>query len=327
MKAKKSISFILVLAAFMSLTTMQAFAAPSDSARASLKTKLNNVTGAVAKKFNAKDDVGNTMDTAKIISNPAVSGQFLAVYHTYKNGTAKVNLATSTDLLNWTFVKSLAGSTGNDASQPSIKVASDGGYVVAWEQEPNNHVKVAYYPSWTSLQSASPTKSYDIPRNHSNYAEGTPNIYSASSTSVDIGFHYFKNGDVDRQARGTLTNFSSWSSSTQTNFDNALLHWGVAGNIGDRDGKLNFGGYDFGLIEGQFVKNDWSTFRSFIYDYSTGNAEQLNPVTPNGSTALANPTFTVVNLNGVTRIVVSMFIFSEGAGSGESGQLIYYFNV
>ncbi|REE80967.1 hypothetical protein A8990_12013 [Paenibacillus taihuensis] len=326
MKAKKTIGFIVLSVLSLVLLTTQAFAAPSDTARAALKTKLNNVTGAVAKKFNAKDNLGNTMDTAKIIANPAVSGQFLAVYHTYTSGVAKVNLATSTDLMNWTFVKSLAGSLGNNATQPTIKVASDGGYVVAWEQEPNNHIKVAYYTTWANLQTGTTSKSYNVPRTLSNYAEGTPNLYSASSTSVDIGFHYFKNGDVDRQARGTLANFNSWTASAQTNVDNSLLYWGVAGNIGDRDGKLTYSGYDFGLIEGQFTKNNFGTFRSFIYDYSTGNAEQLNPVTPNGSTAFANPTFTTVTLNGVTRIVVTLFIFSEGAGSGESGELIYYFN-
>lgn len=326
MKAKKAISLAVLFTLFISLMGSQVFAAASDSARAALKVKLNNVTGAVNKKFNAKDSAGNTMDTAKIIENPAVSGQFLAVYHTYTSSVAKVNLASSTDLMNWTFIRSLAGSSGNNATQPTIKVASDGGYVVAWEQEPNNHIKAVYYASWTTLQSGSPSKSYDVPRNLSSYAEGTPNIYSASSTSVDIGFHYFKNGDVDRQARGTLTNFSSWTCSAQTTVDNALLYWGVAGNIGDRDGKTSYSGYDFGLIEGQFTKNDFGTFRSFIYDYSTANAEQLNPVTPNGSTAFANPTFTKVTLSGVSRIVVTMFIFSEGAGSGESGELIYYFN-
>jgi hypothetical protein len=326
MKAKKSISFAILFALFISLMGTQALAAPSDTARAAFKTKLNNVTGAVASKFNATDSVGNTMDTAKIISNPAVSGQFLAVYHTYTSGVAKVNLAKSTDLMNWTFVKALAGSSGNNATQPTIKVASDGGYVVAWEQEPNNHIKAVYYSSWANLQTGTTSKSYDIPRTLSSYAEGTPNIYSASSTSVDIGFHYFKNGDVDREARGTLTNFNSWTCSAQTSFDNALLYWGVAGNIGDRDGKTTYSGYDFGLIEGQFTKNNFGTFRTFIYDYATGNAEQLNPVTPHSSTAFANPTFTTVTLNGVARVVVTMFIFSEGAGTGESGELIYYFN-
>ncbi|MBP3965602.1 hypothetical protein [Paenibacillus lignilyticus] len=325
MRTSKLGSLLLAVALISAVFATQVFAAPpSDPIRAELKGKIANVTGAVAKKFNAKDNLGNNMDTAKIIANPYVSGQFLAVYHTYTTGVAKLNLAKSTDLLNWTFIRALAGSSGNNATQGAIKAASDGGFVVAWEQEPNNHLKVAYYSSWSNLQNGIASKTYNCPRQLSSYAEGTPNIYSASSTSVDIGFHYFKNGDVDRQARGTLTNFNSWSSSTQPNMDNALLYWGVLGNIGDRD-SMAYKGYTFGLMEGQFTKNDFGSFRPFIYDYATGNAEPLAMTTPAGSTAFGNPSFTTVTINGQAAVVVSMIIFSEGAQGSEGGQLIYYF--
>jgi hypothetical protein len=264
------------------------------------------------------------MDCTKIISNPYVSGQFLAVYHTYISGVGRINLASSTDLMTWTFIRTIAGASGSNATQPTIQVASDGGFVLAWEQEPNNHIKAVYYSTWANLQNGVASKSYDLPRQQSTYAEGTPNIYSASSTSVDIGFHYFMNGDVDRQARGTLTNFNSWTSTKQPNLDNAILYWGVAGNIGGRD-KVNYKLYDFALMEGQFIKNDFGSWRVFIYDYQTGNAEQLSMTTPQNTLNYANPKLTRLQINGKWAVVVTMFIPSEKAGVGESGELIYYF--
>ncbi|SEO12741.1 RICIN domain-containing protein [Paenibacillus sp. OV219] len=324
-KWKSAIAVMLITILSLSLVSAYVFAAPSDSKRAELKVLLQNVTGADGVRYNATDSTGNKMDTAKIIANPSVSGSFIAVYHTYDtSGVARVNLATSTDLLNWTFVKSLAGASGSNATQPTIAVALDGGFVVAWEQEPNNHLRVRYYSSWTNLSNGTYAKSYDPPRQLSTCAEGTPNIYSASSTTVDIGFHFYSNCTVDRQARGTVTNFNSWSSSAQTNFDNALLYWGVQGNIGGRD-MLSYGSYNYGLIEGQFTNGDFGSFRTFIYDYQTGNAEQLNINTPNSTLNFANPKFANVTMNGRAAIVVSIFVPSENAGPGESGELIYWF--
>lgn len=78
-----------------------------------MKALLQNVTGADGYRFNAADSAGNKMDTAKIIANPYVSGQYLSVYHTYDtSGVGRVNLATSTDLLNWTYIRSLDGGPG-----------------------------------------------------------------------------------------------------------------------------------------------------------------------------------------------------------------------
>jgi len=60
------------------------------------------------------------------------------------DGHVRVNLATSTDLLSWHWVRELAGSGTGPASQPTIAQASNGGFVLAWEQEQpgggNNHL-------------------------------------------------------------------------------------------------------------------------------------------------------------------------------------------
>jgi len=308
--------FILSLFVFFSALFVNA-QAPSDSSRAKLKKVIERVTSANVSKYGTKDNLGQTMDCAKIITNP--QGGFIAVYHHYISGTPKVFIATSTDFLNWTMIKQIA----NQASQPAIIAASDSGYVMAWEQEPNNHLKICYYTNLNNLFNGIALKTYDVARSLSTCAEGTPNIYSASSTYVDIGFHYYQSCNVDRQARGVLTNFNSWFCGPLGNFDNALLHWGVAGNIGDRD-AIHYDIYDLGVIEGQFIKNDFGSWRSFIYDYQTGNAEQLNIVTASGSTAFANPTITRTLINGKDALIMTMFITTEGAAPGEVGELIYY---
>ena len=58
---------------------------------------LGDVVGATGHRYGLRDSAGNTMDTLKIIPDPA--GGYLGVYHTAN----RVNLATSGDLLNWTF--------------------------------------------------------------------------------------------------------------------------------------------------------------------------------------------------------------------------------
>ncbi|MCL5028194.1 MAG: hypothetical protein M1480_04135 [Bacteroidetes bacterium] len=304
--------------------------AVSDGARTQLRALIDNVKGASMRVYAVHDNVGHSMDCVKIIDNPYVSGQFIGVYHTLYNNVFKVNLATSTDLINWTWIRELAGSLpSGPASQPTIAYdATDGGFMMAWEQENpgggGNHVKVVYFSSWSNLQNGVVSKSYDCPQTLSTCAEGTPNFYSASIASCDIGHHYYSNCTVDRQARGTLTNFNSWSTSKQNNVDNAMLYWGVKGNIGDRDGYANFLGYNFGLFEGQYTPNDFSSWRVFLYDYQTGNADTTVIQTDAGSFAFANPTITEITINGYRANLVTLFIPSQGAKGNEAGELIYY---
>ncbi len=296
-------------------------APPSDGPRATLRGYIENVTTADGRVYNATDNTGKTMDCLKIIANP--SGGYIGVYHTMINGTFKTNVASSTDLLHWTWIRELAGSNNGGASQPTIAATAVGGFVMVWEQEPNNHLKFSYFNSWTDLQNGAVAKTFEAPHTLSTCAEGTPNIYSASSTSVDVGFHYWSNCDVDRQARGT-TNWTTWSAAKQTQIDNAILYWGVQGNIGDRDGYLNFQNFNFGLIEGQGTKGDFGTWRCYLYDYQTGNADKLNIHTDGGSQAFANPTFTMLTVGGQPAIVITQFIPSQLSASGEAGELIYY---
>jgi hypothetical protein len=298
--------------------------AASDLSRIKLRNIVNNVKGATKHIYNLRDNLNHSMGCLKVITNPSIPGQFIGVYHITFNGIIKVEMATSTDLEHWTWIRELAGSNNGQASQADIAIASDGGFVIAWEQEPNNHIKVLYFTNWTNLKNGIPSKIYDCPRSLSRCAEGTPNIYAASSTSVDIGHHYFSNCDVDKQARGRLTNFNSWTTKALPNVDNAMLYWGTKGNIGDRDGTYNFGGYNFGLFDGQYTKNNWGSWRVFVYDYQTGNADLTAIQTNGGSKSFSNPTMLLTKLNGRNIVLINMFILSEGNAAGEAGQLLYY---
>ena len=291
-----------------------------DQARSELRSYVEDVTQATASRYGVMDDRGNVMDTVKIIAVPEAGG-FAGVYHTYRDDTGafSVHLATLSDLMNWTWRVELA----SEASQPTIKPALDGGYVVAWEvtrvQEPDINLRFAYYSSWQELLAGAPAKTFDAPLRLSSCGEGTANLYSASSTFLDVGFHFYANCDLDRQARGA-TDWRSWSATAQGQIDGTILAHGVEGNIGDRD-ALSFKGFNFTLIEGQVIKNDWLSWRVFLYDDETGEAEPLNIRTRAGSVAFANPTIELVEIDGQKAILVALYLPGEGA---EAGQLIYY---
>jgi hypothetical protein len=300
---------------------------PSDAPRAELRGLVEDVTRADGRRYGVRDGAGHSMDTATIVQDPA--GGYLAVYHSAYGDGPHVILATSADLLTWTYRRDLAGR----ASQPTIAAAPDGGFVLAWEQEPDNHLSFRYFRTRADLLSGQPARAVEAPRTLSQCAEGTPNVYAVTfspdidHSTIDVGAHYYQNCDRDRQQRGTLTNFRSWRADAQPRLDDALLYWGVGGNIGDRD-AVRFRSFRYALIEGQYTRGDFASWRCFVYDYQTGNADPLSIRTDRGSTAFANPSVTVLTgPDGRDALVVSLFLPHEGAAAGENGQLIYYRSV
>jgi len=290
-----------------------------EAARAELSAAIEDVAGATAFRYGARDDLGHEMDTLTVLAAPDGDG-FVGLYHSLGDGplTLDVNLATSTDLMEWTWQTTLAEA----ASMPAIRPATDGGYVVAWEQEPGNHLKFAYYATWANLLSGKASKTLDAPRRLSSCAEGTPNLYAASSTWLDVGFHYYRDCTHDRQARGT-SDWTSWSPARQPELDQAIEALGGEGGIGDRD-TLTFDGIDFTIIEAQLVNEDWTTWRVFLLDDATGEAEPLDIRTHAGSLAFTNPTIELIEIDGLEAILVTLFVPQEGAAGLEAGQLIYY---
>jgi hypothetical protein len=293
---------------------------------------LEDVVSATGYRYGAHDNLGNTLDTLKVIPSP--SAGYLGVYHTLSGGVFVTKLAQSADLLTWTHVVDL----DSHASQPTIAALSDGGFLVAYEKDagctgtgPNgNCLAFRHYASLATLLAGGYDTSFQAPRTLSNCAEGTPNIYGSDlapdiyHSTIDVGFHFFRNCDVDRQARGTLRNFSSWTATVAGGLNQALEAFQPRGNIGDRD-NVRFGGGSYNLHEVQFVKGDFGSWRVYLYDWSTGLASPLAIHTHRGSTAFANPTITsLLSPAGRPALVTTLFVPSQGAAPGEGGELIYY---
>jgi len=293
---------------------------------------IEDVTSATAYRYGAHDDQGSTLDALKVIPSPG--GGYLGVYHTLSAGVFVTKLAVSSDLLHWTHVVDLEP----HASQPTIAALSDGGFLVAYEKDAGctgtgpggNCLGFRHYPGLAQLLAGAGDRTFQAPRTLSNCAEGTPNVYGADlrpdidHSTIDVGFHYFRNCDVDRQARGTLENFSSWSGDVDSGLNGALEAFNPGGNIGDRD-YIRFAGGSYNIHEVQFTKGDFGSWRVYLFDWLTGAASPLAIHTHLGSTAFANPTFTSL-LSPAERpaLLVTLFIPSQGAATGEGGELIYY---
>jgi len=282
---------------------------------------------ATAARYQATDDKGNRMDTVKIIQDD--TGGYLAVYHAEAGGSSNTYLATSTDILTW----KLAIELGKHATQPYIYECSNHGFIVAWEEDPNNHIQLNYYPDRQALLSGKATHTFNAPQTLSHCAEGTPSIYSVEfntkpadimHSAIDVGGHYYRDCIADRQQRGTLTDFTTWKTAPADKFNDAIEAWGVKGNIGDRD-SVTFKGQELTLIEGMQILGNWATWGIYCYDPATGKADRLGISTTKGSTAFANPSCTLLRApDGRKAVLVTLFIPSEGSSPGESGELIYY---
>lgn len=301
-----------------------ALAAPAEAVTP-LRTIVEDVPGSTGYRYGTKDTHGNSMDTLKIVKSPF--GGYIGVYHTLRDGRYAVKVATSFDLLNWRFSANLA----INASQPTIRILKQGAALVAYESHVNcggsSHcLALRYYPTESALLSGAAARKITLPRTLSSCAEGTPNIFSAAAdlSSIDIGFHYFRDCTLDRQARGTLENFDpgTWRPWASPGIDAMILGAGASseGHIGDRDGNIYDGAYHR-LYEGQIAPV--ASWRDFIMQ--DGAVSQLAIRTHGGSRGFANPTFTPLPLpNGRPGVVVTQFIPTSGAAPGEAGELVYY---
>jgi len=296
-----------------------------------LASHLSSPTRADAVRYQALDDRGASLDCLQIVHDPT-TGLYLGVHHTLVNGRFVVQVATSTDLLTWTH-RAVLDATG--ASQPTIAASPSGGWIVAGESDGDPglgiHLRFRHYADTTALLAARHDAQFDALRTLAPTAEGTPNIIritggpTLSSTVIDVGFHYYRDRDVDRQALGTLTGFVGWSTRVDTQRNTLFEGLGVAGNLGDRD-DLTFRGQPFTLHEAQLRKDDFGSWREFLYDPAGPSIQQLAIRTAGGSTSFANGTAAVLPgpSGGAPVILASYFVFGTGAAPGEAGQLIFY---
>ena len=292
-----------------------------------LAALLGDVRAATAFRYDARDSAGNRMDTAKVIPGPA--GGYLAVYHSGE----VCHLATSTDLMEWTH----RAVVDEPATQPTIAATGDGGLLTAAEFNDGHggRLRIRHWATLDALLAGRPARELLAPRTLSACNEGTPSIRQASldggldDSRIELGFHSHRAGQVDRQARGTLTGFRTWTAATDPQLDAAVERAAAAagerigGNIGDRD-HLRHRGRDYDLIEAQGRRGDFATWRVYLHDRAAGTTERLDIVTHKGSTAFANPTATSLrDPAGRDAIMVTLFLPMEAAAPGEAGSLLY----
>ena len=213
---------------------------------------------------------------------------------------------------------------------------------------PLNRIRVRFrfYRSADALLDNQVSRQFTAPRSLSPTAEGTPSITRAilrrgliSRSRIEVGMHYFadldRDGDpdLDRQATAVLTDFRDWQAAPQPDLDADFLqlkslHRGFAsppaGSIGDRD-QIVLDGVRLELQEAQYVPGDYASWRTFVVDPRTRIPRPLEIDTGGDSRAFGNPTATALTSPaGRPAVLVTMYVFAEGAARSEAGPLVYY---
>ena len=78
------------------------------------------------------------------------------------------------------------------------------------------------------------------------------------------------------------------------------------------------------LLKDNINQQDFGTWRIFVFDPQTGNADQVPVLTDGKSQAFANPSMTMTTWKGQPILIVTLFVPSEQSAPGEAGELIYY---
>ncbi|WP_093608632.1 hypothetical protein [Streptomyces indicus] len=315
-----SAAAVLALALIVALLQVgRADAAPVSAAAGRLAELAGDAREADGYAYALRDDTGRTMDAAEI--RQAEDGTYLAVYHSVLGDDRfHAAVATSTDLRTWTRRHDF----GPGTHQATLAKDPSGGWVLAFERDPRNHIAVRGYASLDALLTGNADRSFDAPRTLSRCAEGTPAITAIRGTTIELTGHYRSGCDVDRQLRATLKDFTTWHAEPDLALDTALRSWGSGGNIGDRS-PVMLDGRDLVVIEGQRLRDDFASWRTYVYDPARRRADLLTVRTHGGSTAVANPSVSLLTApDGAPSLLVSAFIPQEGAADGEAGQLLFW---
>ncbi|MGW6024575.1 hypothetical protein [Streptomyces sp. NPDC055099] len=310
----------LALAAALLLAHVAgASSAPASAGTARLAALAEDVTAADGHRYDTRDHTGRTMDAAQITQAP--DGTYLAVYHTLlDDGRFHAAVATSTDLRHW----HRRHDFGPGTHQASLASDGRGGYVLAYEKDPKNHIAVRGYGDRAALLDGRAARAFDAPRTLSRCAEGTPDVTAVHGDTIELTGHYRADCDTDRQLRATLTGFRHWHATPDRRLDRALQTWGNGGNLGDR-AAVQLDGRGVLLVEGQRWRGDFGSWRTYAYDPASGRADRLALSTHGKSRAFANPSATLLrDPRGRPALLVSLFIPAQGAAPGEAGQLVYW---
>ena len=213
---------------------------------------------------------------------------------------------------------------------------------------PLNRIRVRfrYYRSADALLAGDHSRQFTAKRSLSPMAEGTPSITKAilrrgliSRSRIEVKMHYFAdldgNGtaDLDRSATAVLTDFRDWQAQARPDIDATFLnlktfHKGFSapprGSIGDRD-QVILDGVRLEVQEAQYVAGDYASWRTFVIDPRNGRPRPLEIDTGGDSRAFGNPTVTALTApSGRPAVLVTVYVFAEGAARSEAGPLVYY---
>jgi hypothetical protein len=321
-------------------------AQPRTTSAAAAAFGLGSPRGATSA-FQVTDNTGASMDGLDITVNPVDPARsYLGVYHiNIGAGRFALRLAASKDLMTWRKIADLDIAGG---AMGTLRALPGGGFLLAYEtQEPttsdgtiNTRVRLSYYRDPAALLAGTATEQRTLPRRLSTSNEGTPDFRaitwhgSLANSVVTLGFHYLDHGSnsaprrlpVDREARGMLI-ANHWLAAPDTDVDRALTRLGFNGNHGARRQFTAPGGRRWRVYEAQRYVTVNSSWRLLLYNVTSRTWTVLRITTPQRSTALANPTVSVLpspHAPTTNVLVTTMFVHAAGAGPGESGEAISY---
>ena len=285
-----------------------------------LATLLNAPHTDARSKYSLKDNAGRSLDGLRIVQDP--SEGFIGVYHTLI-GPDKfcLRIVSSRDLHaeRWTH----RGDIDCDyASQGELKRLPDGRYLLGYEKNPTGRrpiMRFQLFANVAALLNNQPERDFSAPATPNANADGTPGFrwirYDGNPDSmvVEVGFHFNRKSDGrDINAIGFLRGFRAWDYYEHNPLNN-LMYQRAQWHIGDRS-FIVWQGRPYTLIEGMTRRDDWNSWRLFLYDENSGSLEAINYVTPQNSPSHGNPSLTLVKTGDELRLLGTSFIFETSEG-------------
>ncbi len=271
----------------------------------------------------------------KVVPTDDALHPYLGVFHNQINSTQFATyLGYSTDLRVWHTI----GQIHSPASQPDLRILPDDSAVYVEEYNPSGrpYVRVHYYGNGATSglealianPAVAPTQAITLPGTDLAKADGTPEFgritYSGAiaSSTLEVTHHYYDLGQRDMEADGTLANFKTWTSASDTTINNLVNNAGGNGKIGDRE-VFEVGSQVFEVVEAQVSptsRSDYGSWRLFLVNQTASTVQKLSPVLSGGARSLGNPTVSFVALpTGRPALVFTCFVFDADNGTTPPG--------
>jgi hypothetical protein len=179
-----------------------------------------------------------------------------------------------------------------------------------------------------------PTEAITLPGTALAKADGTPEFgritYTGAiaSSTLEVTHHYYNLGRRDMEADGTLTNFKTWSSPSDTTVNNLVTDAGGNGKIGDRE-VFRIGNQVFEVVEAQVNPtpgSDYGSWRLFLVNKTASTVQKLSPALAGGAQSLGNPSVSFVTLpTGAPALVFTCFVFGANNGTTSPGEHMFVY--